>query len=99
MSVAWTVYDSVERLEVPDDLQAALGKNKKAKENFDAFPDSSKKNILWWLKSAKSDATRRKRLDKTVSMAAEGKRATTGRLELNDATALCGGCAQLLHKP
>ena len=72
---AWTIYDSVERLEVPDDLQAALGKNKKAKENFDAFPDSSKKNILWWLKSTKSDATRRKRINKTVSMAAEGKRA------------------------
>ena len=72
---AWTIYDSVERLEVPDDLQAALGANRKAKETFDAFPDSSKKNILWWLKSAKSDATRRKRIDKTVSMAAEGKRA------------------------
>lgn len=72
---AWTIYDSVERLEVPDDLQKALAQNKEAQKYFENFPNSSKKNILWWIKSAKRGATRRKRIDETVRKAAKDKRA------------------------
>jgi uncharacterized protein YdeI (YjbR/CyaY-like superfamily) len=72
---AWTALDSVEALEVPPDLATALAANKKAKEYFAAFPPSSKKTVLWWIKSAKREATREKRISETVRLAAQNIRA------------------------
>ena len=72
---SWTVYDSVERLEEPDHLASALDANEVARGHFDAFPDSSKKVILWWIKSAKRATTRDKRVKETVRLAAENVRA------------------------
>ena len=72
---SWTIYDAVEDLIVPDDLQQALDEKPKAKENFEAFPPSSKKNILWWIISAKRQSTRDKRIAETVTLAEENIRA------------------------
>jgi uncharacterized protein YdeI (YjbR/CyaY-like superfamily) len=72
---SWTIYDSVERLEEPADLTAALDAHEAARTHYDAFPDSSKKVILWWIKSAKRPATRAKRLRETVRLAADNVRA------------------------
>jgi uncharacterized protein YdeI (YjbR/CyaY-like superfamily) len=66
---SWTVYDEIEDLVIPDDLAAALAKNETAAANFKAFSDSSKKGILWWIKSAKRAATREKRIAETVYLA------------------------------
>jgi uncharacterized protein YdeI (YjbR/CyaY-like superfamily) len=71
----WSSYDAIEELSVPDDLAAALLENPTAQQHFDAFPPSSKKNILWWIESAKKPETRAKRVEETVSMAAENLRA------------------------
>lgn len=71
----WSALDDVEALTVPDDLTAALAANPTAMGFFDAFPPSSKKNILWWIESAKKPETRQKRIDETVSMAAQNLRA------------------------
>lgn len=71
----WSSYDAIEELTVPDDLAAALLENPTAKDYFDAFPPSSKKNILWWIESAKKPETRAKRVEETVRMAAENLRA------------------------
>jgi uncharacterized protein YdeI (YjbR/CyaY-like superfamily) len=71
----WTALDAVENLEVPPDLAKALRATKGAKKEFDAFSASSKKNILWWIASAKRPETRAKRIAETVRQAAEGKRA------------------------
>lgn len=71
----WSSYDAIEELAVPDDLAAALLENPTAKDYFDAFPPSSKKNILWWIESAKKPETRAKRVEETVRLAAENIRA------------------------
>ena len=71
----WSSYDAIEELTVPDDLAAALLENPTAKDYFDAFPPSSKKNILWWIESAKKPETRAKRVEETVRLAAENIRA------------------------
>lgn len=72
---SWGFLDSIEALEIPADLAAALKKNAKAKKHFDAFPPSSKKIILLWVASAKREETRAKRVAETVSLAAKNIRA------------------------
>ncbi len=72
---SWSVLDSVEALEVPADLAAALAQTPGAAANFDAFSSSSRKTILWWVASAKRDETRERRIATTARLAAEGIRA------------------------
>lgn len=72
---AWTVYDTIEDLTMPEDLEKALAANPTAHDNFQAFSNSSKKNILWWIQSAKQPATRSKRIEETVALAAINKKA------------------------
>ena len=61
-------------LVVPDDLTAALKKNKKANATFENFPYSCKKEYIEWITEAKTEATRNKRLATTLDWLAEGKR-------------------------
>ena len=72
---AWTVYDEVEALVIPPDLAAALAESEAARAFFERFPDSSKKNILWWIKTARKPETRAARVSKTVELAAENRMA------------------------
>jgi len=68
---SWTLYDPIEALEVPPDLGAALDRDQAARQGFDAFSASNKKQLLWWVASAKRDATRADRIAKVVAGAAE----------------------------
>lgn len=61
-------------LVVPTDLATALKKNKKARETFEKFPYSCKKEYVEWIGDAKTEATRNKRLATTLEWLAEGKR-------------------------
>lgn len=72
---AWTVYDEIEALVIPPDLAAALSDNETAQTCFDNFPPSSKKNILWWIKSARKPETRTARVAKTAELAAQNRMA------------------------
>jgi uncharacterized protein YdeI (YjbR/CyaY-like superfamily) len=72
---AWEVYDEIEDLVIPADLATALAADALAAANFMRFPDSSKKNILWWIKSAKADATRTTRIASAIALAAENRMA------------------------
>ena len=72
---SWTVLDDVEDLIIPDDLAVALDAKPKARANFEAFSPSSKKGILWWIKSAKRPPTRAKRVQETADLAARNLRA------------------------
>ena len=74
-SGTWTLLDSVEALEVPDDLAEALASNEAAQRHFDAFPPASKKIILTWIATAKREETRTKRILETVRLAAVNERA------------------------
>lgn len=65
--------DDIDNLVIPLDLKDALDSNKAAKKNFEVFTDSVKKQILYWIKTAKRDTTRKNRIKKVVSLAAENK--------------------------
>ena len=71
----WTALDDVEKLTVPDDMQALLNANLTAKAFFTAFPRSAKRGILEWILSAKQAETRAKRIEETVRLAAMNVRA------------------------
>ena len=58
---------------MPADLAAALKKNAKARATFDGFRPSHKREYLEWITEAKTDDTRRKRLDTAVEWMSEGK--------------------------
>jgi len=58
---------------VPDDLRAALKKNKKALTTFEDFSPSHKREYVEWITEAKRDTTRQQRLRTTVAWLAEGK--------------------------
>jgi uncharacterized protein YdeI (YjbR/CyaY-like superfamily) len=60
-------------LRVPADLATALGKNKKARAAFEAFPPSHRREYVEWVTEAKGEATRRRRLDTAVEWMSEGK--------------------------
>lgn len=58
----WDVMQDVDALVVPDDLQILLYKDATAATYFETCPPSYKRNVLRWLKSAKTERTRQKRL-------------------------------------
>jgi uncharacterized protein YdeI (YjbR/CyaY-like superfamily) len=70
----WDAMPDVEDLVVPADLAAALAARPPAQEHFTGFPPSTRRNVLRWIASAKTGATRSKRIELTVSEAAEGRR-------------------------
>ena len=59
--------------EVPDDLAAALKKDKNAKATFDAFSASHRREYIEWITEAMQEATRAKRLAQTMEWLGEGK--------------------------
>ena len=59
---------------MPDDLEKALSKNKKALANFLAFPPSYRKRFLFWIDSAKTPLTKAVRIKQTLLMAAANKK-------------------------
>ena len=72
---SWTFLDDVEKLIVPDDLAVALNKNNRGKRNFEAFNASARKVILIWIKTAKRQETREKRISETVRLATKNLKA------------------------
>lgn len=67
---SWTRLDDIEiDILVPEDLEKALADNPQAMENFENYAPSQKKQYLWWLKSAKREETRQKRIREIVKRA------------------------------
>ncbi|NJD26994.1 MAG: hypothetical protein FIA92_01710 [Chloroflexi bacterium] len=71
---SWGLFDSVERLEVPDDLAAALTARAPAEANFNAFPPSVRKQALASLALARRPETRAARIRRIVDAAAVNER-------------------------
>jgi uncharacterized protein YdeI (YjbR/CyaY-like superfamily) len=71
---SWTFLDDIEDLVIPEDLKQALEQNKVAQGYFEAFSDSVKKRILYWIASAKRQDTRLRRIKKTVELAVKNKK-------------------------
>lgn len=72
---SWNALDAVEALELPADLGQALTADPAAQRYWDAFPRSVKRGILEWIASAKTSSTRARRVDETVRLTAENRRA------------------------
>ncbi|BAZ40940.1 hypothetical protein NIES4101_69020 [Calothrix sp. NIES-4101] len=68
---SWTSLDEIEALIIPRDLMQALELNATAKNNFDAFSKTIKKNILMWINSAKRPETRLRRIEQTIISAVQ----------------------------
>ena len=66
---SWTLLDSVERLEVPQDLVAGLRARSPAEANFAAWPPSVRKQALTSIAQAKRPETRAERIRKIVDHA------------------------------
>ena len=67
--------DTEERtVELPEDFQKALNKNKAAKAVFEAFAFSHKKEYVRWIEEAKKAETRDTCIEKAIEMIAEGKK-------------------------
>ncbi len=60
-------------IEVPEELVAALAKNKKAEAMFAAFSLSCKREYAEWIAEAKREETKAKRVAQAVEWMAEGK--------------------------
>lgn len=64
----------VEPIQTPDYFLAALKKNQSAKKTFELFSPSCKKEYVDWIKDAKTEVTRNKRLTQALEWMAEGKK-------------------------
>lgn len=72
---SWTLYDECEARVVPPDLAAAFAAVPGSADRWDGFGAAAQKGILWWIKSAKTAATRQKRIAETARLAGLGLRA------------------------
>lgn len=70
-------YTNLKKDEIPTDLNAALGKNDTARKNFYKFANSYRNMYIGWINSAKTDATRKKRIDTVIKQAALNKKLIT----------------------
>lgn len=71
---SWTFLDDVEDLVVPPDLTTALIADG-ALGRFEALTPGRRKQLLFWIKSAKRGETRTDRIAKTVASASQGRSA------------------------
>jgi uncharacterized protein YdeI (YjbR/CyaY-like superfamily) len=72
---SWETLDAVERLEVPEDLAAALDIRPPAAVNFAAFPPSARKMLLGRVALARRPETRAARITEIAEAAARNERA------------------------
>ena len=71
---SWTILDTVEALEIPADLAEELKKRKGATEFFVALSKSGKKQLLYWVISAKRKETRQKRIQEIAENAGKNQK-------------------------
>ncbi len=71
---SWTILDEVEELVIPPDLEDAFLDNPNAKAYFEGLSKSVKRNMLQWLKLAKREETRQKRIVEMVELANQGQK-------------------------
>ncbi len=72
---SWNKLDEIEEFKLPEDFGKALAADKNAQKNFEAFNNSLKKQTLWWIENAKKPETRLRRIQQTVIMASQNRKA------------------------
>ena len=69
-----TAYTNLLREQLPSDLKNALIVNKKAWNNFQKFANSYRNMYIGWVKNAKTEKTRKKRISEVVKNSLENKK-------------------------
>lgn len=67
---SWTALDPIEKGIIPEALKKAFDENPEAFKNYQNFAPSYKKHYLFWLYSAKRDATKTKRITEIIRLCA-----------------------------
>lgn len=62
------------KVEIPDDLAEALKAAPDARKRFEGLSYTHQKEYVSWISEAKRDATRRNRVEKTISMLEAGEK-------------------------
>ncbi len=70
----WNFMDDVDNLLIPKDLKTSLNNFEGAFEFFNSINNSSKRFVLRWIKLAKTDKTRRNRLEKIAKLSSLGQK-------------------------
>lgn len=65
--------NEVRELAIPDDLQEALEAEQAAKTFFEGLSYSNKRRLVIPIEGAKTDETRQRRIEKTLSLLSEGR--------------------------
>ncbi|TZF98451.1 hypothetical protein FW781_00535 (plasmid) [Chryseobacterium panacisoli] len=71
---SWTILDTVEELEIPEDLDEAFKLHGGSETYFLSLSKSIKKMLLQWIVVAKRPETRKKRIDEIAIQAAQNKK-------------------------
>ena len=74
IQVTLTVADSPREVEVPEDFAAALAREPEAKKFFEDLSNSLQRYHADNVAGAKAEATRRRRIEKSISLFLEGKK-------------------------
>lgn len=67
------VKKAINEVDIPKYFTAALNKNKKAKQTFDHFSNSHKREYIEWIVEAKTVTTRNKRIQTAIDWLSDGK--------------------------
>ena len=71
----WAVaYEGASRMEVPEELAAALAKNAKARHFFEQLDRTNRYSFCWRVHTAKKPETRKAKAEKFVEMMARGEK-------------------------
>jgi uncharacterized protein YdeI (YjbR/CyaY-like superfamily) len=63
---SWSQTDEVDALVIPPDFETALDVVPGTRDAFDALPDSTRRQQLWWIHSAKRAVTRSNRIEELM---------------------------------
>ncbi len=66
---SWEIFDSVDRMELPAELEAALASRSHARANWDSWPDGVKRQVLSSIVLAKRPETRARRIETAADAA------------------------------
>jgi uncharacterized protein YdeI (YjbR/CyaY-like superfamily) len=69
---SWTALDAIDRLEMPPDLAEALGESGRA--TYETYPPSLRKQVLYWIGTARRPETRARRIAEIAGDASAGRR-------------------------
>jgi uncharacterized protein YdeI (YjbR/CyaY-like superfamily) len=72
---SWSLLESADRMELPNDLAAALDGRPPARRNWDAYSRSARRQLLAGILSARRDDTRARRIEAVAARAEAGLRA------------------------